>query len=139
MVDFEGEGVRFGSGDGAEPVGERIAADGEGDTLREKMPYFCGREPMRLRRLPVDEVEIGVLGMERRRAFRLLVLQIAKDERLCSFVLRSPQPFASAIAVVELFFGGIEVPELNKRITHRFDHFVRPTIGFADRPPSKRR
>ena len=139
MMYFEGEGVRFGSGDGAEKLCLRITADSEGDLVRQKMPYFCGREPMRLRRLPVDEVEIRVLGMDRRRAFRLLVLQIAKDEILCSFVLRSPQPFASAIAVVELFFGGIEVPELNKRITHRFDHFVRPTIGFADRPPSKRR
>ena len=137
MVDFEGEGIRFGSGDGAEPVGERIAADGEGDTLREKMPYFCGREPMRLRRLPVDEVEIRVLGVSRRRAFGLLVLQIAKDERLRSFVLRNPQPLASAIAVVELFLGGIETPEFNKRMTHSSIHFVRPTIGFADRPTTR--
>lgn len=74
MMYFEGEGVRFGLGDGTEKLCLRIAADGEGDTLREKMPYFCGREPMRLRRLPVDEVEIRVLGMDRRRSFRLLVL-----------------------------------------------------------------
>ena len=90
MMYFEGEDVRFGLGDGTEKLCLRITADSEGDLLRQKMPCFCRTEPVRLRRLPVDEVEIGVLGMDRRRAFRLLVLQFAKNEGTITFALRCP-------------------------------------------------
>ena len=128
MMDFEGEGVRFGSGNRAKQLCFRIATDGERDTLREEMPYFCGSEPLGLRRFPVKEVEIGILGVFRRRALRLLVLQLAHDERPLLLVHRQPQALTSAEAVVELFFGGIEMPEINECWFHNLE-------CKSDRPP----
>ena len=66
---------RIGFGDRSEAVGKRVKTDGEGHMLRQQIAYLFRREPLRLRRLPVEEKEIGVLlvGGERRVSDTFLV------------------------------------------------------------------
>lgn len=59
-----------------EPPGLCIPTDGKTHFLRQQMSHFCRREPVRLWRLPVDEIEIRIL----------LVYRPCRT--LCSFLLQ---------------------------------------------------
>jgi len=137
MMDFECAIVRFGFGDCAETLCERITADGERHVLREEMPYFGRCEPVGLRRLPVRQIEIGILFSDGwRRAGRLLVLQVTHDGQTLFLGHSEPQAFACTIAVGKLSKGSITMPEINKRCFHNFEFQSVPSIGTADRPPA---
>ena len=129
MVYLKCECVGLCSGDGAETLRERIATDGERDALCKKIPRLSRTEPLRLRRLPVEEVEIRVLLIRLRRVSDSFLFEFAKDERTSVIVLLIPETLTSQIAVRELLERRVSVPEINKRGFHNLNKFCQ-----TDRP-----
>ena len=62
----------FGPYNRTEALRVRVEADGERYAVSQRVPCLYRSEPMRLGWFPVDEIEIGILRMHRRRTLQTL-------------------------------------------------------------------
>lgn len=111
---FQCEQIRLIPGDCTEALCFGIAANSKRDVFRQQMSCFLRCQPLRLWRLPVEEVEIGVLLVNRRRTVSTLFLQSKHDEPAFLFIEGVPHLLARPVAVLELLQGRVLVPKINE-------------------------
>ena len=114
MMHFQCEQIRLFPGDCTEALCFGIAANSKPDVLRQQMSRFRRCQPLRLWRLPVEEVEIGVLLVNRRRTVGTLFLQPKHDEPAFLSVESVPHLLARPVAVLKLLQGRVLLPKINE-------------------------
>ena len=114
MMHFQCEQIRLFSGDCTEALCFGIAANSKRNVFRKQMSCFCRCQPLRLWRLPVEEVEIRILLVNRRWTVGTLFLQSQHDEPAFLFIESVPHLLARPVAVLELRHRCVLVPKINE-------------------------
>lgn len=119
MMHFQTGCFRLRLGEHSETVCLGIAAYGQLNMLRHEIARFSRRQPVRLRRLPVNEEEIRIFLVNCRNGLRGTFLFQFLEDGCTGFVVHGfPQAFACQIAVVKLFLRRVQAPEIDKGMSH---------------------